>query len=697
MDACPPLPVDLKRRLAQLAAARQFDSLISRLREHLDRVPRCEEAWRALAESHEEAGDLPSALVAYGRVVELRPTAYAWNRISSLHYHAGDEDGAILAVNKALELAPRDSLAWGNLGMLEQNRGNRSYAERCYRNALEGDNPLPGDWHRLGVLYAQLGRFGDALAAHEKGLELDQTDPSGWNNLSSVLLTLERADSAREAAETAVKLDPGRAEFHFTLAAACDLSGDMETARAEYDRACGLNPRLDNWRLQRLGAIPVLYRDVAEIARTRERFSDELVDLERRGVHCDPYRELFPIQFRLAYQGLDDRPLQERLAKLVRGENHLPAIAAKKGRAKRDRLHVAFVSRYLVDHTVGHLTAGLITGLTREHVEVTVLHLGQPSAGDVSRRLAARADNHLGVPLWPSLATDKLKELAPDVVVFPEVGMDSVCRALAHQRFAPLQIALWGHPVTTGSPMIDVFLSWDAAEPLGAAAHYTERLVRFRDPPMALFRPRPSADRPARSQCERGVTRYLCPQSLFKFHPDFDPLLRGILEADPRGRLVLLEPPQKLWRQQLEARWRATWDLPLLDRIDWEPRRSEAAFVDLLADADVMLDTVHFGGGYTSFLALGLGIPIVTLPGEFLRGRVTTGCYRHLGLSELVAPSTDDYVATAVAWGTDRDLRDSISAEILDRSAHLFEANRGDFEFERWLLRSVASDTALEV
>ena len=36
---------------------------------------------------------------------------------------------------------------------------------------------------------------------------------------------------------------------------------------------------------------------------------------------------------------------------------------------------------------------------------------------------------------------------------------------------------------------------------------------------------------------------YVCLQNPMKFHSDFDPLLKGILEADPNGTIVLLAVP----------------------------------------------------------------------------------------------------------------------------------------------------------
>ncbi len=49
-------------------------------------------------------------------------------------------------------------------------------------------------------------------------------------------------------------------------------------------------------------------------------------------------------------------------------------------------------------------------------------------------------------------------------------------------------------------------------------------------------------------------------------------------------------------------------------------------------------------GCLTSHDALANGIPMVTLPPEFIRGRFTSALYRQMGHSELVASDANQYV-----------------------------------------------------
>ena len=86
-----------------------------------------------------------------------------------------------------------------------------------------------------------------------------------------------------------------------------------------------------------------------------------------------------------------------------------------------------------------------------------------------------------------------------------------------------------------------------------------------------------------------------------------------------------------------------------------------------------MLDPFPFGGGHTSYEALALGLPVVTLPGQFLRGRLTYAMYQQMGYRDLLASSGEDYVQAALRLGTDKRENKLARAAILERCGVLFD------------------------
>jgi len=116
------------------------------------------------------------------------------------------------------------------------------------------------------------------------------------------------------------------------------------------------------------------------------------------------------------------------------------------------------------------------------------------------------------------------------------------------------------------------------------------------------------------------------------------------------------------------------------------PRMREGDYLNLVALADVMLDTVHFNGMNTSLEAIAVGTPVVTLPGNFQRSRHTQAMYRRMGLDDLIASDADAYVDAAVRIANDADYRRAVSSRILASNAVLFEDAAVVREFERFFL-----------
>jgi predicted O-linked N-acetylglucosamine transferase (SPINDLY family) len=358
-----------------------------------------------------------------------------------------------------------------------------------------------------------------------------------------------------------------------------------------------------------------------------------------------------------------------QLARLAPSSFRNPHI--RKGKLG-DRIRLGFLSQYLCDHTIGKLNVGIIEELDRKRFEVVVLATATRE-DPITQRLRKAADRFVDVPHEIGRALDVVAEQELDILHFPDIGMAPFTYGLAHSRLAPMQTATWGHPVTSGLPTIDYFFSCQNAEPPDSQFHYTEKLVLL--PRLNVCLDRPQRSGPPRSRSHFRLADdahvYACPQMLFIFHPDFDEAIGGILRGDKRGFLVVLESKYPEWKQLLLDRWSRTMP-DVVERIRFLKQMPRSDFLELLACADVVLDPFPFGGGHSSYEALALGLPVVTLPGEFLRGRLTYAMYQQMGYSVPVAANTNEYIRNALRLGTDK--YESIAARkaIAETSGVLF-------------------------
>src|SRR5439155_5687130 len=83
------------------------------------------------------------------------------------------------------------------------------------------------------------------------------------------------------------------------------------------------------------------------------------------------------------------------------------------------------------------------------------------------------------------------------------------------------------------------------------------------------------------------------------------------------------------------------------DRVRIERPGPRDDYLRLAGEVDVLLDAFPFGGHTTSCEYLWMGVPAVTLRGHLPAGRVTASLLTAVGLPELIAETTEEYVAVA--------------------------------------------------
>jgi predicted O-linked N-acetylglucosamine transferase (SPINDLY family) len=275
-----------------------------------------------------------------------------------------------------------------------------------------------------------------------------------------------------------------------------------------------------------------------------------------------------------------------------------------------------------------------------------------------------------------------------DLLYYWEAGTDSLSYFLPFCRLARVQCAGWGWPDTTGIANMDYFVSMAGVETPASDQDYSERLIRLphlttcytRPPVPTEFMPRAHFALPAQAHW------YLCNQNVRKIHPDYDALATEVLRRDPQGILVITGYRHKGFNALLLRRLRALHP-DVAGRIHLLPNLPEAEYLSLVARSEVILDTLHYSGGAnTTFDAFACGTPIITLPGQFHRGRFTAAAYRQIGLSECIAGDQEDYIRLAVKLGTDGVSRRRLSVAILEASADLFDDPRPVAELEACLI-----------
>ncbi|MDR2892753.1 MAG: hypothetical protein LBV80_06690 [Deltaproteobacteria bacterium] len=452
--------------------------------------------------------------------------------------------------------------------------------------------------------------------------------------------------------------------------------------------------------------LPSILADAGEACRIRTAMNDFLDKsaLLPSGAltRLDPMLAMPTPPFHLAFHGKDDLDLLSRLAGFAQRHMHAHNASADNEnsaetsawsrmaalRPPKNR-RIGFISRYMTNHTIMSYFFRILLEMGHRLPHCVFIEFLQ--ADNAFRADLARTCPMVTLPHELDAARKAVEKLDLDILVYLDLGMDPLTWHLAHSRLAPVQCTLYGHPATTGIPGIDFFLSPASMEPENAASHYSETLVAFSGlfsgfMPSPIPKPRGSLFPPAQVGQGLAHTEYVCAQSLFKVHPDMDEMLRHVLDNDSTARVHFFVSANAHETAALQNRLDKNLGQASA-RVNWLPQCSEENFIAILQQADAVLDTPHFSGGSTSYKALGAGVPVITLEGEFMRGRQTAGLYRHIGVDACTASSIQEWGDLALNLAHSPGKRADLRKDLLERRSGLFAMEDAIDQMTAFLLR----------
>jgi protein O-GlcNAc transferase len=570
--------------------------------------------------------------------------------------------------------------------------GNSKEASGLYNKILAVNPDNITALVNQSAIFIDRQNYTDARYLLEHALKIVPKDVEALNNYGNVLRELGEPKNSIAQFQLAHRLSPDNSIISGNLGRALLRSGDYKTAIQVLQSAIKINPNDSSLKFINALALPTIPANLEQLAEARRRQSALIDDLLTTNLQLtNPLTEIGMTNFIAAYQGYDDYEIQKKLATCYRTAcSELNYIAPHIGQKRKyGKIRIGFISAHLGNHTIGKLNHSLISGLNKNKFELYLFCLGanKRTKDGICQKFVNNIDKISFLNSTLSHMHSTISRAKLDIVYYPDIGMEPLSYFLGFSRLAPVQCVTWGHPISSGISTIDYFISSELTELVTSDSQYTEKLLRLKYFSTDYSRPNKLNITKSRAdfKLKDATHLYICPQSLFKFHPDFDEILAGILRNDVDGEIVLLEGQHQEWTIRLKGRFKKV--IPdVADRIKFIPRLSERDFLQFVSLADVVLDTPHFCGGNTSYEAFALGKIVVTLPSKFLRGRLTLGLYRQMGIDMLIASSAEEYIKIAVKYGTSKQARGSLETLILKAQKTIFGTKNSVLAHEQFFL-----------
>lgn len=616
---------------------------------------------------------------------------------ADLYYLAGNVklraqayDDAFALFVRASELAPWWASPLNNAGICHERRGDREEAYRFYARAAE---LAPSD--RLVVRNAAYVAFGlktrqfRLLAASHlmKLLEHYPQDSAIHSKLGYVYFYLGETKKALEHASRAVELNPQNVssivqKVAFHLPIVYETVKQIDAVKSEIGSALGV---MEGEITRALAQSPV----------NAEEFRD---------IWCDPL-------FYLTYNGRSNLDLlgrfNDQLARIMATtfaracERAVQNRRVRRSKPGRGKIRIAFVSAFFCGHSIWKIpTIGYYENLDRDKFEVYTYHMG--ASHDRFTEHAKSLSDSFYSSTFVGDIVERLATEAPDVVVFPDVGMNFSSYCLTCLRLAPVQVQLLGHPDTSGAAAVDYVISSEMMESPDAQDFYREKIV-----PLPGLGCTYSFDYPKPADIDRAFFNldqqdvvFVSPQSTFKYVPEDDdiyPLIAA--RIGERCRFIFFPRSDEASINIFVDRLKNAFERHGLSyekhvRCQHKPL-TQPEFVALCACGDVFLDNPSWSGHNTALDALHGGTLVLCLEGLYMRQRHAAALMRYLGFAELVAPNKAGLVELCVRYAADAAYRTHYRTRLAVSLQRLASKNSVR-AFEKFIIEHADDATHLE-
>jgi protein O-GlcNAc transferase len=608
-----------------------------------------------------------------------------------IHYQNKKYDLATASIEESIKFNSENPYAYFYLGnvLIKLNQIDRAISS--YRKSIQLNPHFAHAYNNLGNAFSEKGVFDQAVRSYKRALDLESTYAEAFYNLGNAYQNNRKIDKAIQCYQKALQLGLYDADVYYSLGIALTERCKNDEALIVFDKALSLNPVYIKARFAKcMSQLPTIYPDFSSIQISRDRYRDELRQLEstlplktQKDVEAAAEAVGSNQPFNLPYQGGNDRELQQIYGELVCKIMSLryPQISGRFAVPRKlsgGALKVGFVSGYFYLHSNWKIPIqGWVENLDRERFSLYGYYTGKKK--DKETALARRyfkkfiEDVYVFEDLCKIIRGDNL-----DVLIYPEIGMDPLTMKLAALRLAPVQCTSWGQPDTSGLPTIDYFLSSDLMEPPEADGHYTEQLIRL--PNLSVYympQPNPSL---AVSRETFGLrpdpTLYLCSQALYKYLPQYDEIYPRIaLQVEDCQFVFISASKSAMITEQFRARLSRAFTRFGIDaarHVTFLPHLDTGQYYAINVLSDIYLDSIGWSGCNTTFEAVACNLPVVTLPGKFMRGRHSAAILTMMGLDETIASSLDSYTEIAVRLGRDSEWRKLISKRMADNKQNIY-------------------------
>lgn len=609
---------------------------------HISALLELGNAWRHL-------GDKLQSRDCYLTLVNAEPTAWK-GHYSLARWYDGEGDAELFSQHRdlALKHAPSAWLVHHNLAQARFDVGAYEAAMQSFEAALANRPNDSATLIALGACAERLGHTGKAKACFQSVSQSD--DVVVLSQLARVIWEYKYFEEAVVILQKIVALQPELPDGHLNVAKAHYQSWRMSDAKASLDKALALRPDYPE------------AEDLLVDLFLREGKPDYCLPvyrqrIERDGPLCPSvssylFAELYSSTVSAEEKYTHHRTLMDRWV-----EQLCEPATFSNTKDSRRPLKIGLVSADFRDqHPVGIFIQPLLNFMDRSRFSLVAYHNSQ-THDDSTRKIKERMDQWWDVAGWSDERL-RAKIIEDEIDILVDLSGQTAKNRLRlfAMRAAPVQVTWMGYPHSTGLSTMDYMIADPVVCPPEQAHLCSETVKVLPHHSVFCYLPTDDYGEPDMTRVQqRQEVVFGSFNNLLKVNAETLALWRDVLFAVPGSKLKLKTPSftDENCRQYFLDYFTGSGIEE--SRLIFSGPSSLHDMMREYNEMDIALDTFPYNGGTTTFQALWMAVPVLTMAGTNFCGRMGASAMTRLGMQDWVAHSREDFIDRAVTLAADRE------------------------------------------
>ncbi len=543
--------------------------------------------------------------------------------------------------------------------------GALARAEQGFHRILRDEPEQPDALVLLGETLRRRGDLEQSESCVRRSIDIRSGNSYAYSVLYNILMDTGRYADALDSIHHALALEPENPDFLYSQAL---TQQDLGQLSACIESAQGALKYREGW---------LAPASLEASARRLMGHGHQAVDILRSLISEEPNNTSLWAKLLLALHG-DDRATLRDIADAAKRAS---ASEAEKGESIQitapdpdRRIRLAFVSGDFKEHPVAYFLEGILESLNRDAFHVTLI---PTISGSDARTELCREASDAWHPVF-NMADDEAASHVHALNIDIAIDLSGWTRGhrldLFGKRIAPIQATWIGYSGTSGLASMDYIICDNTVLPVAHEPYYSETPLRL--PNTYLCMPTPKAilesvlgtlpPRPA-PQADRIV---------FGSFNTLAKLTDQVLDAWTRiiqsveGSVLYLRARQfndDGVKTDMVSRLQER-NFPM-GRLALEGNASRKGMLAGYMKVDIALDPFPYGGTTTTFEALSMGVPMITLAGDRWVGLVGSSVLKSIKQDGLIATTVDEYVSKAVDLASDMPRLTALRSAVADQMA----------------------------